>query len=37
MSSATSAIQTLRILINTLGFTEEKKAALRKYFIGYEK
>ena len=30
-------IQTLRTLINTLGFTEEEKLALRKYFIGNEK
>ncbi|CAB5379789.1 unnamed protein product [Rhizophagus irregularis] len=36
-TSATSAIQTLRTLINNLGFTEEEKEALRKYFIGYEK
>jgi hypothetical protein len=31
------AIQTLRIFINSLSFTEEEKDALRRYFIGNEK
>src|SRR2546423_10496221 len=33
----TTAIETLRTLINSLGFTEVEKDALRKYFIGNEK
>jgi hypothetical protein len=33
----TGAIQALRTLINSLGFTEEEKDALRKYFIGNER
>jgi hypothetical protein len=36
-TTGTGAIQALRILINSLGFTEEEKDALRKYFIGNER
>ena len=33
----TTVIEALRTLINSLGFTEEEKDALQKYFIGNEK
>ena len=34
---STSAIQVIRTLINSLGFNEAEKDALRKYFFGNEK